>query len=251
MVQSKVMKPLVVANWKMNTTLADASVLATIVRNQLEHIEGVDVVLCPPNIWLQEVASVLEISAPHIYLGAQNCYPDDFGPYTGEVSVAMLHDLCSYVIVGHSERREHFGETSEFVSDKVQAVLAAGMTPIVCVGERQKGTESWKRVVDQLQESLQGVHRGEYDRLVVAYEPIWSISTVTSGEVATGNYANEVCKQIKQIVGSETRILYGGSVSSENVTDFVSQNHIDGVLVGGASLKAKEFVELVQKAAVA
>ncbi len=242
------MKPLVVGNWKMNTNLADASVLATLVRNQLHEVNGADVVLCPPFIWLQEVASVLEVSAPHLYLGAQDCFPEDSGPYTGAVSVSMIKDLCRFVIVGHSERREHFKETSELVSDKVQAAIHHDITPILCVGEHKKSAESIAGVLHELKQSLEGVEHSEYEKLVIAYEPVWSISTVTTGEIATGEYANSVCERIKNVVGDEARVIYGGSVNPDNVTEFMSQPSIDGVLVGGASLKAAQFVEVCKKA---
>lgn len=241
------MKPLVIANWKMNTTLADASVLATIVRNQLHEVPQVEVVLCPPYIWLQEVASVLEISAPHIVLGAQDCHAGEFGPVTGAVSCVMLKDLCKYVIVGHSERRVHFGETDDQVSKKAASVLQHGMTPIICVGERSKARGSIELVIDQLSMSLDGLNKSDYTSIVIAYEPMWSISTNATGEVATGEYASEVCHRIKSVIGGDTRVLYGGSVDGQNVSEFAHQTHIDGVLVGGASLKAQEFVKVVQK----
>lgn len=238
------MRPLVIANWKMNTTLADASVLATLVKNRLHNESRADVVLCPPYIWLQEVASILEVSAPHIYLGAQNCFAGEFGPYTGEVSAAMLKDLCSYCIVGHSERREHFHESSELVSEKVQVVLQNNMTPILCVGEKQKSENSFESVRVMLEQSLEGVGKDELPKIVIVYEPVWAISTNAGDAVATGDYANEICAKIKEIVGDETGVLYGGSVTPENAHEFAGQGSIDGVLVGGASLKANDFVEI-------
>ncbi len=241
-------KPLIVANWKMNTTLADANVLATLVRNRLHEIDGVDAVLCPPYIWLQEVASVLEISAPHIYLGAQNCYPEAEGAYTGEVSVAMLKDLCSFVIVGHSERRAHFGESGEFVNDKVHAVLQSGMTPIVCVGEKTKQEGSIAQVLAELKTALGGIKSEDYSKIVVAYEPIWAISANSGGVASDSDYTERVCAQIKHLVGKETRVLYGGSVNASNVEDFLRQSSIDGALVGAASLKANEFISICEKA---
>ncbi len=241
------MKSLVVANWKMNTSLADAVVLATLVRNQLQDLSSAEVVLCPPYVWLQEVAAVLEIAAPHLRLGAQNCHPGHFGAMTGEVSTAMLKDLCSYVIVGHSERRAHFKESSDEVSDKVQSVLQNGMTPILCVGELSKSSHSIDLVIDQLKKSLEGVSRDEQVNVVIAYEPVWSISTNTSGELATGEYATEVIGRLKQHLPPDTMALYGGSVNEENIADFIKHDTIDGVLVGGASLKAKQFVEIAQK----
>ena len=242
------MNPLIVANWKMNTGIADASVLATVVRNQLHEFYGVDVVICPPFIWLHEVASIVEVSDPRIRLGAQNCYPEKSGPYTGEVSVSMLKELCKFVIVGHSERREHFLERNEFISEKVGACLNNDLTPILCIGEKEKHPDSQKKILQDLIECLEGVSKDDYTRIVIAYEPIWSISTSASSVVASGHYANEVCELIKKEVGEDTRVLYGGSVDSTNISEFLSQKSIDGVLVGGASLKANEFVSLCNKA---
>jgi triosephosphate isomerase len=242
------MQPLVVANWKMNTGISDASVLATMVRNQLHEFNGVDVVLCPPFIWLQEVASILEISDPRIKLGAQNCYPEKDGPFTGEISVSMLQELCSYIIVGHSERREHFGENNEFINEKVHACLRYNLTPILCVGEKQKSENSQKKILKDLIECLEGVTKDELAKIVVAYEPVWSISTATQGDIASGEYANEVCELIKKEVGKETPVLYGGSVTSLTVDNYISQKSIDGVLIGGSSLNANNFVGICKKA---
>lgn len=240
------MIPLIVANWKMNTNLADASVLATLVRNGLHESEDAEVVICPPTIWLQEIASILEVSSPHILLGAQNCFPEKEGPYTGEVSVYMLKDLCRYVIVGHSERREHFKESNGLISDKAQAALHYGMTPIICIGEKEKTESSLDGVILELRKSIAGIRQEEYSKIVIAYEPIWSISTVTNGEIASGEYANKVCSEIKKWVGGETQVLYGGSVNASNVKEFMTQPNIDGALVGGASLKAAEFIKICQ-----
>ncbi len=242
------MKPLIVGNWKMNTNLADASILATLIRNQLHDVDGVEVVLCPPFVWLQEVASILEVSAPHIHLGAQDCSTENSGPYTGDVSASMLKDLCQFVIVGHSERREHFAETNDMVSDKVQRALHAGLTPIMCVGERQKHSGSITQVLRDLKESVEGVEPELYSKLVVAYEPVWSISTSESGKIATGEYANTVITEIKQKFGKELAVIYGGSVDASNVVQFMRQPSIDGVLVGAASLKASEFVSICKHA---
>lgn len=242
------MNPLIIANWKMNTGIADASVLATMVRNQLHEFYGVDVVICPPFIWLQEVAAILEVSDPRISLGAQNCHPEKNGPYTGEVSVSMLQELCSFVIVGHSERRENFAETNEIINDKVHACLEHNLIPILCIGEKKKDNSSQRGILKDLIECLDGVKKEEYKNIVIAYEPIWSISTVTHGEIATTDYANEVCGLIKKEVGQETRIIYGGSVNPSNVHGYLNQKHIDGVLVGSASLKANDFVSICNKA---
>jgi len=245
------MNPIVVANWKMNTSLADADILATMVKNGLEHFDGVDVVLCPPFVWLHHIASVLEYSAAHINMGAQNCFYEPDGAYTGEVSTSMLKDICKYVIIGHSERRKYFGETDVIVSAKVEAVLGNGMTPILCIGELEKGEGSIKQVQNQLKGSLVGINKEDYQKIVFAYEPVWAISTFSHGDVATGEYANQICTAIKEQVGDKPRVIYGGSVTANNVGEFILQPSISGVLVGGASLKAKEFIELCKKAAKA
>lgn len=241
------MKPLVVGNWKMNTSLADASVLATLIRNQLHEVRGVDVVLCPPFIWLQEVASILEVSAPHIYLGAQDCYPEKSGAYTGEVSVEMLRDLCKFVIVGHSERREYFKESIGFVNDKLQAVLHADMTPVLCVGEKVQTDSASDEAVHELRQLLSGIQSAELERIVIAYEPIWSISTRGGGQ-ATGEYVEVVAQKIKKNIGSNVQVLYGGNVNPENAQEFLQQPGVDGVLVGSASLRARDFVSICQLA---
>ncbi len=236
--------PLVVANWKMNTSLADASVLSTLIRNNLRNISGVQVVLCPPNIWLQEVASVLEISGETVSLGAQNCYPEASGAYTGEISVTMIKDLCRYCIVGHSERRHYFKETNEFISEKVRALLANDLIPILCVGEAHRADNSVDLVIAQLKGSLDDVEKEDYGKIIVAYEPIWAIGTADSAE---SDYADRVGQRIKQIMGAEATVLYGGSVTAENIEHFTGLDGIDGVLVGGASLKASEFVKICEK----
>lgn len=245
------MNPIVIANWKMHTGLADADILATMVKNGLEHESGVDVVLCPPFIWLHQVAQVLEYSAAHINMGAQDCFYEPDGAYTGEVSASMLKDLCKYVIVGHSERRKYFGETDEIISAKVAAVLSSGMTPILCIGETEKSEGSVKQVLNQLKGSLAGINKEDYSRMIVAYEPVWSISSNTSGEVATGEYANKICSAIKDEVGNDCRVIYGGSANEKNAGEFLLEPSISGLLVGAASLKAKDFIAVCHKAAKA
>jgi triosephosphate isomerase len=246
--EDKILNPLIIANWKMNTGISDASLLATMIRNQLHEFNGVDVVICPPSIWLQEVASIVEISDPRIKLGAQNCYPEKHGPFTGEISVAMIEELCSYVIVGHSERREHFKESNEFINEKVHACLAHNLTPILCIGEKEKSVNSQKRIINDLLACVSGIPKDEYPKIVVAYEPVWSISSVSNGQVASGEYANEVCDLIKKEMCKDTPVIYGGSVTSLNIDDYISQKSIDGVLVGASSLNANNFVGICKKA---
>ena len=245
--------PIIAGNWKMNTTVAEALDLAGALRSRLEPISGVERVLCPPFVSLAPLRDLLEGSP--IRLGAQNLFWEDKGAYTGEISPVMLAPLCQYVIVGHSERRQHFGETDEAVNRKVKTALRHGLKPIVCVGEdlsqREAGlTTSF--VVRQVREGLSGLP--SLDGVVIAYEPIWAIGT---GRAATGPMANEVAALIRQTVGemfgvqaaAGLRIQYGGSVTGANIAEFASQPDIDGALVGGASLKPDDFVSIVETAA--
>lgn len=240
---------MITGNWKMNTTLAEGSALVTEMREGLERIEGVEKVLCPPFVSLALVRELLQGSS--IKLGAQNMHFEKKGAYTGEVSPLMLEQLCDFVIVGHSERREHFKETDEIVSKKVKAALAARLTPILCLGERLEEHEAGKteeEVAKQVRGALEGIESPQ--GLVIAYEPIWAIGT---GRAATGEEANATIGIIRETIArlcneriaQEIRILYGGSVTASNIGEFMAQPEIDGALVGGASLKAEEFVSIV------
>ncbi len=234
----------------MNTTIHEAGFLAASIRSNLEDVTGVEVVLCPPFVSLAEVASVVKGS--NIRVGAQNMHHEDKGAFTGEVSPLMLQELCSYVILGHSERRRDFGETDDLVSRKANKALSYNMRPIVCVGEalqaRQEG-RAGEVVSRSLAGSLAGVESA--NGIVVAYEPIWAIGT---GEAATGGQAQEMCGLIRgQLAGlfgegavERVPVLYGGSVNPDNIDEFVSQPDIDGALVGGASLSSDQFVEIVR-----
>jgi len=241
--------PMITGNWKMNTTLAEASALVTEMRERLERIEGVEKVLCPPFVSLALVRELLQGSS--IKLGAQNMHFEEKGAYTGEVSPLMLKQLCDFVIVGHSERREHFKETDEIVHKKVKAALAARLTPILCLGDRLEEHEAGKTeevVAKQVRGALEGIESPQ--GLVIAYEPIWAIGT---GRAATGEGANATTGIIRETIArlcnegiaQEIRILYGGSVTASNIGEFMAQPEIDGALVGGASLKAEEFVSIV------
>jgi len=243
--------PMIAGNWKMNTTVDEAVKLVNEMRPGLEKITGVDRVVCPPFISLAAVKELLKGSS--VKLGAQNLYFEEKGAYTGEISPLMLADLCQFVIIGHSERRQYFGETGEIISKKVQAALGVKLTPILCVGERLEENEAGRTkevVAEQLRSSLAGIN--EPDGLITAYEPIWAIGT---GKAATGKQANETIGFIRQniaklysdSIAQAMRILYGGSVNSANVAEFISQPEIDGALVGGASLKAVEFVGIVKQ----
>jgi triosephosphate isomerase len=244
---------MIAGNWKMNTTVAEAIALVREMKPQLESLNNVECLLCPPFVSLTAVAELLKGSA--IKLGAQNVYFEDKGAYTGEISPLMLAGLCQYVIIGHSERRQYFHDGEEIINKKIKAVARAGLKPILCFGENQEENESGKTgevVRRQLRSALSGVD--EVDGLVVAYEPIWAIG---SGLAASGPQANDTIGLIRSNlanlytsgVADEIRILYGGSVKPDNVAEYMGQSEIDGALVGGASLKADQFVAIARKAA--
>ena len=245
--------PFVAANWKMNTTLSEAVWLVEEIREELCAIQGVERVLCPPFVSLARVGEMLQ--GTPIKLGAQDMHFEEKGAYTGEISPLMLRDLCQYVIVGHSERRHIFGEDDETVNKKVQAGLKAGLRPILCVGEllpQRDAGQAEEVVARQVHAGLEGV--SDAGTLVIAYEPVWAIGT---GRPSTGQDANVMMGIIRKLLADlfDTKaaghvpLLYGGSVTAENIDQFVSQEHVDGALVGGASLKATEFVEIVRRTA--
>jgi len=247
--------PFIAGNWKMNTTVSEAIKLVDEIKPQLETVTGVEIALCPPFVSLTAVRQA--IAGSGIKVGAQNVYYQEKGAFTGEVSPTMLAGLCDYVILGHSERRQYFSETNETVCRKAQAALKVGLIPILCIGENLAEFESGRTeqiVTTQLSESLRGVEmpRG----LVIAYEPVWAIGT---GKAATGVQANRVTALIRGNAsrlygapfGRDVRILYGGSVTGDNISEFVGQLDIDGALVGGASLKVDQFVSIVRQTALA
>jgi triosephosphate isomerase len=245
--------PIIAGNWKMNTNVAEATELVTAMKKRLNRMTGVERVLCPPFISLAAVKEM--VKGTSIKLGAQNMHSERSGAYTGEISPTMLTGLCEYVILGHSERRAHFGESDQVVNKKVRAALAAGLKAIVCVGEsleENDAGETVEVVTRQVKAAFEGIDSPR--EAVVAYEPIWAIGT---GKAARGDQANAVTKVIRgafaQLYGgpaaNELRIQYGGSVTSANVVEFLGQSEIDGALVGGASLKAEEFLGIVEKTA--
>lgn len=247
--------PTIAGNWKMNTTLPEAVALVEAMRARLEQIHEVEVVVCPPFVSLAAVSGHLHGS--RVLVGAQNVHFADKGAFTGEVSPLMLRDLATYVIAGHSERRQYFGETDELVARKVKAVMEKGMKPIMCVGETLDEHERGQTeavVTRQVRAGLAGLE--DLRGLVIAYEPIWAIGT---GKPATGTGANETISIIRRTVGTlfgaqasdALRIQYGGSVTPDNIREFMEQPEIDGALVGGASLKAEAFVEIVRQTAAA
>jgi triosephosphate isomerase len=251
-------KPLIAANWKMNMDTISGYDLMDDMMDQLDAIEEVDVAICPPSVLLESFAELFDGTG--LYLGAQNMFWEDKGAYTGEVSPVMLKNVgCDFVILGHSERRQIFGETDDWVRRKVEAALRHDLRPIICVGENLEQNRSGQtmEVVDrQVRDALEGLvpqlgpDSVKIPDVVIAYEPIWAIGT---GLPATGEGANEVIGAIRRIVAElhgedaaeEMRILYGGSVNAENIGEFVSQPEIDGALVGGASLDADGFVRIV------
>jgi triosephosphate isomerase len=251
-------KPFVAGNWKMFKTVAEARHLVSELVPALQVIPGVEKVLCPPFTSLLAAAALLE--GTDIGLGAQNMHWELSGAFTGEVSPTMLAELCQYVILGHSERRTYFGETDESVNRKVQAALAHELTPIVCVGETLDEYEAGRTaevVSRQVRLGLAGLSFAAEGSppLVIAYEPVWAIGT---GRASTVEGASKVLREVirsalAELFGASTaqavRVLYGGSVNAKNAAEFFADAEIDGALVGGASLKAAEFTQIVQAAA--
>jgi triosephosphate isomerase len=245
--------PFIAGNWKMNTTHVEAESLVTEMLGALEEIRGVEKVLCPPFVSLPALNRIVRGSS--IKLGAQNMHFEEKGAYTGEISPRMLVGLCEFVILGHSERRWYFGETEEVVGKKVKAALQYGLKPILCVGERLEDNKAGrtKEVVGrQLRSALKDI--APYPSLVIAYEPVWAIGTgmAASGEQAAGTIKfvrDAVAGLWNNDVAQDLRILYGGSVTGSNIAEFIPHSEIDGALVGGASLKAEEFLSIVSQTA--
>lgn len=249
-------KPIMAGNWKMHKTIPEAARLVAELKPLVAPGGLAEVVLCPPFTALAAVAAAL--GGTGWGLGAQDVFWEEKGAFTGEVSPGMLKDAgCTHVIIGHSERRQYFGETDATVRQKVKAALAAGLVPIVCVGEslaQREAGETEAFVAGQVRGGLAGFSAAELAPVVIAYEPIWAIGT---GRNATGSDANAVCAVIRRtasdLAGAQTaaalRIQYGGSVKPENIAEFMGQPEIDGALVGGASLEAASFARIVAGAA--
>jgi triosephosphate isomerase len=244
-----VRRPLIVGNWKMNLNRRQAVELAEAVARGIGADCPADVAVCPPSVYLDAVGAALQGSP--VGLGAQNVYHQPDGAFTGELSTAMLKDVgCRFVIVGHSERRHILGETDADVNRKLHASLAAGLVPIVCVGETLQEREGGKTadvIRTQFEGSLAGLSASQAEGIVIAYEPVWAIGT---GKVATPEQAEEVHADLRKLlqtrynpeVAAKARIQYGGSVKPDNAGELLSQPNIDGALVGGASLKADSFL---------
>jgi len=250
------MPDLVVAgNWKMNTTVAEAVALAAAVRDGAASASGVELVLCPPFVSLAAVSDAVKGSA--VKVGAQNMHFEDSGAFTGEVSPGMLQGLCDYVIVGHSERRQMFAETDETVNNKVKAAQAAGLKPIMCVGETLEEREAGKAsdiISGQVRAGLEGIT--DTSGLIVAYEPIWAIGTGRSATPETaaeimGGAILETLRSLFPASADSISLLYGGSMNAGNAGDYAAQSCIHGGLVGGAALQAESFLQVAAAIAAA
>jgi triosephosphate isomerase len=251
-------KPFVAGNWKMN--MNGQTSVELVKRIACESVEtagqSVTVAVCPPFVYLQAVAKAL--SSSNIAVGAQDMYFESDGAFTGEISASMLKDVgCSYCICGHSERRHVIGESDELINKKVTAAIGGGLLPILCVGELLEEREASRTnevVTRHVKKGLAGLNAEKLQAVTIAYEPVWAIGT---GLTATPDQAQEVHDFIRRLLGQmyneklaeEIRILYGGSVKPNNAADLMSQRDIDGLLVGGASLKANDFLAIIQAAA--
>ncbi len=245
------LKPLIVGNWKMNTTVEEAVRLASNMVGELDGISGVEKVLCPPYVSLLAVNDVIKDTS--IGLGAQNMHHEEKGAFTGEVSPTMLAGVCQYVILGHSERRQIFGEDDPFINRKVHSALKVGLRPILCVGETQKQRQGGKArevVQGQLEGGLSGM--STIESVVVAYEPVWAIGTgvAATPEIAAEVMGGVILSTLVTLFGEEAAaevpMLYGGSVTPENVGTFIELECVHGALVGGASLRSDQFVEIAR-----
>ncbi len=248
--------PIVAGNWKMNLTRAESVKLVQGLSAEISAASGVDVAVCPPFVYLDSVLRATQASL--LGVGAQNMYHEPKGAFTGEVSAAMLTDLgCQYVILGHSERRNVFGESDEDVNKKLKVALASGLTPIVCVGElieQRKAGQTLQVIEQQFDGSFADVTAEQMVRCVIAYEPVWAIGT---GLTATPEQAEEVHRSLRLIlrdrfgndVSEAIRIQYGGSVTPDNAATLLAQENIDGALVGGAALTVEKFLPIIRAAA--
>jgi triosephosphate isomerase len=243
--------PLIAGNWKMNTTTVEAKDLVQRMVVGLEEFKNVEKVVCPPFISLTAVKEIIEGTS--IKLGAQNMYFEEKGAFTGEISPVMLAGLCEFVILGHSERRQYFGEDDGTINRKLKAAVHAGLTPILCVGETLEENEAHMTEKVLTRQVRMGLEEMNITReLVIAYEPIWAIGTGRAANAEQARTAIQVIRgTIANLSNNETaqsiRILYGGSVNGSNIAEFISEPEIDGALVGGASLKPDDFIEIVRQ----
>ncbi len=244
-------KPIIAGNWKMHKTIREATDFAKQLLTY-ELSDEVEAVICAPYTAIRDLTETL--AGTEVGIGAQNFHYEDFGAFTGEISAPMLKELgARYVILGHSERRQYFGETDEAVNQKTKKAIAEALTPIICVGETlaQREQNETKEIVRlQVERALAGIAQTAVEKIVIAYEPIWAIGT---GKTATAEDANEVCAHIRSVVknlfgeeaGERIRIQYGGSVKPSNIREIMAQSDIDGALIGGAALVVEDYVKLV------
>ena len=249
-------RPLIAGNWKMFKTIPEAVNLVNIIKAGIHKVVDCDVVLCPPFTALAAVSE--EIRDTKIDLGAQNMYSETDGAFTGEISPLMLKDVgCRYIIVGHSERRQHFKETDDVINKKVIAALKYSLVPILCLGEtleEREARRAFEVVKQQFDHSLKNIKPEDLERIVIAYEPVWAIGT---GRTATPEQAEQMHSYIRRLlneqfgeaVGERIKILYGGSVKPDNIAQLMAKPNVDGALVGGASIKAESFIQIVTNAA--
>ncbi|GAB4113105.1 MAG: triose-phosphate isomerase [Candidatus Caldatribacteriota bacterium] len=247
--------PVIAGNWKMNKTVVESTALVKEIKDFVRNYKGVEIVVCPPFTSLWVVKGV--INSSNLHLGAQDMYWEERGAFTGEISPLMLKDVgCEYVILGHSERREYFKESSEEVAKKVKAAFKNNLLPIVCVGENLLEREDGKtRVVieKQIKALFSEIDAPDARRIIVAYEPVWAIGTGKSANAIDANqiigYIRELFSQeYGKVVSEQIKILYGGSVNPDNIKEFIDEPEIDGALVGGASLNALSFSQIVKAA---
>ncbi len=246
-------KPIIAGNWKMHKNITETREFVAAVKDQLPSKDQVDAVIGAPTLLLESLKA--SASDSELQIAAQNCYFEDQGAFTGETSPKALADLgVDYVIIGHSERRQYFHETDDDINKKAQAILRHGMTPIICCGETLEQREAGQTnefIASQVNAALKGLSPSDVEKLVIAYEPIWAIGT---GKSSSAELANETCGVVRQAVADMTnteiadkvRIQYGGSVKPANIADYMGQEHIDGALVGGASLEADSFLALLE-----
>ncbi|MED3661004.1 triose-phosphate isomerase [Ureibacillus sp. FSL K6-8385] len=249
-------KPIIAANWKMYKTFDEAVEFVETIKDKIPPEEKVDAVVCAPALYLPTLVEIARDT--DLAIGAQNMHYEEEGAFTGEISPKQLEAIqVDYVIIGHSERREYFNETDEAVNKKVKAALSHGIVPIVCCGETLEEREAGKteeKVANQVKKALEGLTEEQVQHVVIAYEPIWAIGT---GKTATADDANAVCGHIRNVVkelfgqaaSDNIRIQYGGSVKPENIEELLSKEHIDGALVGGASLQTESYLKLLEAGA--
>jgi triosephosphate isomerase len=246
-------KPIIAGNWKMNKTVAEANAFAEAVKTKVPSNDKVDSVIGSPALFLTDLVNIAK--GTDLKISAQNCYYENSGAFTGETSPAALADLgVDYVIIGHSERREYFGETDEDINKKAKAIIDNNMTPILCCGESLETYEAGQTaewIEGQITGGLKNLTEEQVSNLVIAYEPIWAIGT---GKSADANIADEICgvvrstvaKLYNDTVASKVRIQYGGSVKPENIAEYMAKENVDGALVGGASLEVDSFLALLE-----